>query len=477
LIIAILVLTSTYILVDTAWSLHQTEIERGGRGYVTDEVWYVSAARNIMIKILGLQPRQTDTYGVTIVFTSKPINYFPLIKLADELNLSLRTDYTKLPAIYVNGSRTNVEEFVNITKSRYNVSDVVPGWQLPDNEGVNDYINWEHPPMGKYLIALSILIAGDSPICWRIPIIVFGVASTVLVFLILEQLSGSVLLGLAGSMIFILDTMSRAIFSIAILDGYVAFFTVLGLYLVIRGRYREALIASTVAGLFKATGIFVAIPVIILLARNHTKLKNGNLLDFIYQVIVYGLITITLYTGLLTIASAPIIYHMGYLNWLKYSLLGSIGWHLSAKCTTPGCPTSSAPWDWFIGHNSFTLYIYPDGKTLSAEGFYPLWFTSIVLALVFIPLVYRGYRVLGYNLLFYFGVLSGYIIIWILGSRTQYSFYAVQLAPLVYINLFYILYLSTVNTSIQFEVIRTWKTIVSRVKELIEELILINTKS
>jgi len=477
LIMLLLVFASTYILVNTSWSLHETEVKRGGRGYVTDEVWYVSAARNIMIKILGLQPKQIDTYGVTIVFTSKPINYLPLIKLAEELNLSLRTDYTKLPAMYVNGSRTNVEEFVNITKSSYNVSDVVPGWQLPDSEGVNDYINWEHPPMGKYLIALSMLIAGDSPLYWRIPVIVFGVASTVLVFLVLEQLSGSVVLGLAGSTIFILDTMSRAIFSIAILDGYVAFFTVLGLYLVIRGRYREALIASTVAGLFKATGLFVAIPVIILLARNHTKLTNGNLLDFIYQIIVYGLITITLYIGLLTIASAPIIYYMGYSNWLKYSLIGSIGWHLSTKCTTPDCPISSAPWDWFIGHNSFALYIYPDGKTLSAEGFYPLWFTSIVLALVFTPLVYRGYRGLGYNLLFYLGVLSGYIIIWILGSRTQYSFYAVQLAPLVYVNLFYILYLTTVNTSIQVEVVRAWRTIVSRVRDLIEELILIKPEN
>ncbi|MEM0031089.1 MAG: glycosyl transferase family 39 [Desulfurococcaceae archaeon] len=475
LLILIVIAVASYFLIYTAWGLYENEIKRGGRGYVTDEVWYVSAARNILVKIFGIQPKQGEIHGATVVFASKPTDYYSLAKLAGELNVSLRTDYTKLPAIYVNGPRDRVFEFLNIVRINYSVTDIVPGWQLPDNEGVNNYINWEHPPLGKYLFALSMLLAGDLPIYWRLPIIISGILASVLVFVVLKHICQSEVIALAGSLVFIADTISRAIFSIAILDGYVALFTLLGLYFIIKERYREALIVGVIAGLFKATGLFITIPVLILLARRITKFINGNLFDFIYYLIAYGLLTAILYIALLTIASFPIINFMGFSNWFRYALLGSIEWHLSAKCTTQGCPISSAPWDWFIGYNSFPLYIYPDGKTLSAEGFYPLWFTSLVLTVLSTPIIYKKYGKYGHSIVYFLGVLSGYIVIWILGSRTQYSFYAIQLAPLVYVNLFSILHLTINNTSVQLEVLRSWRSIVNRVIDLLEKLLLLKS--
>ncbi|GBF09557.1 conserved hypothetical protein, partial [Aeropyrum pernix] len=35
-----------------------------------------------------------------------------------------------------------------------------------------NYYNAEHPPLGKYIIALSMLLCGDRPLCWRLPSIV-----------------------------------------------------------------------------------------------------------------------------------------------------------------------------------------------------------------------------------------------------------------------------------------------------------------
>lgn len=477
LLLLIIITSASYTLIYTAWDLYENEVDRGGRGYVTDEVWYVSAARNILVKLLGIQPKQVEAYGVTIIFASKPSSYYTIKMIAEELDLSLKMDYTKLPAIYVSGQKDEVLEFVNIIKTNYNVSDVVPGWQLPDNEGVNNYINWEHPPLGKYMIALSMVMAGDLPVYWRLPTIISGILTSVLVFLALKYICKSEIIALAGSLVFIADTMSRSIFSIAILDGYVAFFTALGFYLIQRERYREALIVGVIAGLFKATGLFITVPILILMSRRYTKFTNGNLLDFIYYLITHGLLTGILYIALLMIVSFPIMNFMGFSNWLKYALLGSIEWHLSAKCTTQGCPISSAPWDWFMGYNSFPLYIYPDGKTLSAEGFYPLWFTSLVLAILFIPIIYRGYREHSRIILYFIGVLSGYVGLWFLGSRTQYSFYAVQLAPLVYINLFSILHLATYDTAVQIEVLESWRCIVNKAIDTIEKLLLIKPRN
>jgi len=61
----IIVIASLIVLAHSALELAETERERGGRGYVTDEVWYVSAARNILIRVFGGEPRQDPgRYGV-----------------------------------------------------------------------------------------------------------------------------------------------------------------------------------------------------------------------------------------------------------------------------------------------------------------------------------------------------------------------------------------------------------------------------
>jgi len=266
--------------------------------------------------------------------------------------------------------------------------------------------------------------------------------------------------------------MTRAIFSIAILDGFVAAFTVISLYYALKSRYKQALVVALVGGLFKATGLFAAIPSVLLLARSITKRSRGDLGEFLYNTVYFGSLGIVLYVSLLTIVSLPIIHYMGVSNWINNALLGSVSWHLSAKCTDPArCARWSDPWEWFLGYHSFPLYVFPNGRTLYAEGFYPLWFASLVLGLISLPLVYikRNY---GKTLLYLLGVFSGYIIIWILGSRTQYSFYAIQLTPLVYINLAYLIYILGETRNLNTFILKSWFDITVKTKKILEFLIL-----
>lgn len=443
----VIALVTMYSFAGIAWSLHGAEMRYGGKGYVTDEVWYVSAARVILQKIFNGRPISVDGSGATVVFNSttcagkwsslKPL----LISMARTLNLSIRVDYEKLYAVYVNGSRQSIEVYLEKTRGLCPVVDVIEGWMMPDQGGINGYVNIEHPPLGKYLIALSMMLLGDTPLYWRIPIIVAGVATSLLVYLVVKRSCGKWYVALGAALLFALDPMPRALFAVALLDGFVALFATVSLYLAIRRKYIEALIAATVGGLFKATGLFTTIPAIILLSREIARKADRKPVMFIKFLIAYFLLTVALYFLLLVVVSAPLIAYMGIYGWFNNAVVGALRWHLSVKCTGAQCPVSSAPWEWFMGLNSFLIYVYPDGSRLYARGFYPLWFTSLILLVLHLPVVRRGFGNYGHTSLFYLGTFIGYVAIWILGARTQYSFYAIHLAPLVYANLFITLYL------------------------------------
>jgi predicted membrane-bound dolichyl-phosphate-mannose-protein mannosyltransferase len=427
-----------YVYTSSARELYNSEIARRGRGYVSDEVWYVSSSRVILKKLLGLEPRQPPSlYNATVILAEKP-NVWELGEIANKYRVEiLRADFRELNAVYVSGARESVEKFIKSLGGR--VVDVIPGWVLPDHKDINNYINWEHPPLGKYLIALVMYTLGDSPLYWRIPVVVAGVLTAIFTFLVVYVLVKNTIAPLVAALLTLVDPISRALFSIALLDGYVALFTVIALYFVVKGNYKAGLLVTLIGACFKASALFTAIPLIVLLSRREALSSGGSVVVFIKSSVWYSAITALLYLLILAGASAPIVSYMGIVEWLNNAVFGAAKWHASVKCVDPArCPVSSSPWDWFIGVNSFLLYVYPDGTRLYATGFYPLWSLSLISALLFTPLVYTRKREYGYVVLVFLGTLLGYIGLWVIGGRTQYSFYAVHFAPLVYVNLVYV---------------------------------------
>lgn len=55
---------------------------------------------------------------------------------------------------------------------------------------------FEHPPLGKYILAISIAVFGDNPIGWRLLCIVSGVISTMLCIFIAELLFKDLILAI-----------------------------------------------------------------------------------------------------------------------------------------------------------------------------------------------------------------------------------------------------------------------------------------
>lgn len=96
-----------------------------------------------------------------------------------------------------------------------------------------------HPPLGKWLIALGMAIGGpDNSAGWRLATAVLGTGSVLLVYLIARRLSGSVIVASVAGTLLAIDGLSIVMSRIALLDGILTFFLLLGVLFVLIDRER-----------------------------------------------------------------------------------------------------------------------------------------------------------------------------------------------------------------------------------------------
>ncbi|MCS7111366.1 MAG: glycosyltransferase family 39 protein [Ignisphaera sp.] len=436
ILLIVIILINVWLSASSALYLEQEESSRfpHAKGYVSDEVWYVNAARNILRNIFRLTPK-IEKPKATLVYAQKDgVEKAKLVAPIYNINV-IYDSFMKINALYVEAINYNS---IEIFAARSNATDIVYGWILGDSTDINKYMNYEHPPSAKYLIALMMLIFGDRPLFWRIPSIIMGVVITLLSYLITYAILRSREVSLIASAFVAVDPMIRHLSSIAILDIHVAAFTLIAIYLALRNKLKEALLVLGFASTFKFTALTAFIPLLFIYIRDFMR-RSTKFLDVLSASIEYLFLAILSFVFFQILLSVPIIIKTGINAWFSESVLKAISWHLSLKCIGAECPTASAPWDWFFGLNSFPLYIDTHGRVLYAAGFVPAYAISFVLLLFTLP--YRKYstasRDAWYVLL---GLFIGYCVLWIAGSKTQYSFYAVQLTAPIYIFLIIQLY-------------------------------------
>ncbi|WP_337003807.1 MULTISPECIES: dolichyl-phosphate-mannose--protein mannosyltransferase [unclassified Microbacterium] len=96
-----------------------------------------------------------------------------------------------------------------------------------------------HPPLGKWLIALGMAIGGpDNSGGWRLATAVLGTGSVLLVYLIARRLSGSIVVASVAGTLLAIDGLSIVMSRIALLDGILTFFVLLGVLFVLIDRQR-----------------------------------------------------------------------------------------------------------------------------------------------------------------------------------------------------------------------------------------------
>lgn len=316
---------------------------------------------------------------------------------------------------YISDEQWYVSAARNILKTIFHV-DNVDWYPYPQAEGIESYLNLEHPPLGKYLIIAAMLILGDRPLFWRVPNIIESSIMIILVYLIAYKIMKSNILALVPPILLFLDPLFNDMKIIAMLDFPQAFFTLLTVFFIV---YDRPLLASVMIGLtssIKYSGVFL-IPgytLYLLLKRNVSWVKT---LSYIF------IIPLTVYT----VINIPLILYLGGLKeWVDIQFW-ALSWHTSYKNNPFICP----PWGWLINQEPFVFYYSPEGTPLLSARTNPYIYPLIIPTLIIAIVMYKEWFNLFKVHLILWSYYLMYYVLYAIGGRSQLSFYAMPMAPLI----------------------------------------------
>ncbi|MBE9390555.1 glycosyltransferase family 39 protein [Fervidicoccus fontis] len=395
---------------------NEYNIAKSQNWYVSDEIWYVPSSVLILKDIFHLNATYevNNLTGLNLFFSS----YQGMLTCE---NFVLQNGGEILKGDYIKNTAIAVAVPNNLVKSLgqcKDLTDIIPGFPLPDTSNVNTYINPEHPPLGKYIIALAIYLLGDKPICWRLPGIIEGAAIVIIAALAgwrLAGIFGMILASTAASF----DPLTTNMASVAMLDIHLAFFTALGSLFYIYDKKNFSLLFFSLASTIKYSGLFL-IPFLILFLYK----KENDIIGAFFKVALAQLIVAI-------IVFLPYIIHFGPV-WVISQFVSAIIWNTQSR---PPGPPASTPIDWVFGLHSFYLSYNPD---IPAKGlpfiYIPVFFASLLTFPVYFFKISENKNLekfAGLSLLSFFFFFF-YYITYFAGNKTLYSFYFTQISPIYY---------------------------------------------
>lgn len=417
--------------------------------YVSDEVWYVTSARTILHDILGLRPHYEVNGSIAYtVFTADKATLERVREQVEQMGgLILKDDYKEAKAIAVAlprgaGNGSVLENIPGVTK-------VVPGYPYADKKDIDKYYNLEHPPLGKYIIGLSMYLLGDRPLSWRVP----GIIEAGLI-VVIAALAGYRLGGLGGGLLAALaayyDPLTTRLAAVAMLDIHLAFFTALAGLSLAYSRPRLAVFFTALAGMVKYSGFFILPAIYVALRfRGYSPLRT---LKTIYVPTI--IVSIAFYS--------PYLLFFGPGRMIE-EFVNALKWHTTSR---PEGPATSTPLDWVLGWSPFYLHLDPDVPARGSPVVYVPVFVTLVLLL---PLLFsrrlrRRLEEGAADVLLAIGsFMLGFALVYVMGNRTLYSFYMTQAAPLFYqalpvavVVLFMRSQLINSSLSLARELVRAW---------------------
>lgn len=94
-----------------------------------------------------------------------------------------------------------------------------------------------HPPLGKWMIALGMgLFSAGNSAAWRLTVALVGTATVLLVYFVAKELTRSVVAASIAGLLLAIDGLSIVMSRIALLDGILTFFILLGFLFILFDR-------------------------------------------------------------------------------------------------------------------------------------------------------------------------------------------------------------------------------------------------
>jgi len=412
----------------------------GIRDYISDEVWYVSSAVNVARKVLGLNivPRVNGSWVVFTVFYDNASCSKSMVERIVEEHVPgavpLRRGYERVAAVAFRAPLSSWDSVKNLTSAAGCIVDVVPG-VAPDEAGINEYLNTEHPPLVKYVIALMLHLAGWSPAAWRLPsyaAVLLGLASAAYIgyLVLVNQRPRLLLLALVAAVPIaaaLRDPAMQSMSGVGMLDAYVAGFDAAAVAALAARRRGLSGLLLGLAAASKYTGIFPA-PLVFLEAREST----GST----FRALLYSLVI-----PLLVVAAfwAPFAARYGP-GWVLGQVAFAASWETTSRPANG--PPSTNPLGLLLARSPFVLYYTAGGAPLLVAACNPgLCVAGVVVAAAALlealsahaptaPRAPRGLLRLLWAASAPLWAWLGYAAVYAAGNHTLYTFYTVQISVL-----------------------------------------------
>src|SRR3989304_1930287 len=162
------------------------------------------------------------------------------------------------------------------------------GWEVGHTAPKGFAYEWSHPPLGKELSALGILIFGDNSFGWRLFQALFGGGATLIIYLLGKELFQSKRAGLIAAFLFTFESFIFVLSRITMVDIFLMSFILLAslfivkyartqkiLYLVLSGVFCGAAMSVKWSGIY-ATEFLAAISFLLIFYRNYALQKRAS---------------------------------------------------------------------------------------------------------------------------------------------------------------------------------------------------------
>lgn len=367
-------------------------------------------------------------------FLSDPANLLALVLLAA---LVTRVVWLWLPqgslifdeAYYVNASR------------------VLLSVDLPDGARYADAPlgldpNEEHPPLGKVLMAASMLVFGDNGVGWRLPSVIAGLVALLALYGIVRATGETARLGVLVVGLLALDNLTLVHGRIGTLDMMALAPILVGAWLALRDRPILAGIALAVGVLVKLTSVFgllaVLVVTVIELARRRRRSGRPGFTDLRPTLLLLSAFTVVTVGGLWSLDVA----FTGHPDpWAHFLYMASFGASLQA----PDGPTgiASQPWSWLINEVQINYLrvavdVTSGGEVISSRptidfrgALNPFLIGSFVLAFAF-ALSYAirtGHRLATWSLVWMAANYLPFFALVLINHRITYLYYFLPVVP------------------------------------------------
>ena len=229
--------------------------------------------------------------------------------------------------------------------------------------------NMEHPPLGKLILALSMLIFGDNGIGWRIPSVIAGMTALGAVYMIVRAAGETAWLAILAVGLLAFDNLTLVHGRIGTLDMLVLAPILVGAWLALRDRWVLAGVFMALGMLVKLTAIYGLLAVLILLLirisaswRRDRRISIGDL----RPAVTIGVVSAGLFLAGLWALDARYTTYVTPIDHVRHMI--EYGANLKSPvdhagiCTT----TDSAPWEWPFNECQIT-YLRVDVTVRSGE--------------------------------------------------------------------------------------------------------------